>query len=180
MSTPPRPTTQRLSVAAAVALTVWALGAGLSIAARWPAQFGGPGDPDAVAGEFVARGTATAPPLPLLAVVAALALLARSRRWWGTAAVAGLCLVAGLTLVGSLGEALAPPTPDVPRAVLVASGAVGAAVSLALLAAGALELRDRWRARRGAGRTVEVTDGARRPATGSVGTGEGTRASRER
>ena len=147
MTTPARPTTRRLTVAAAVALGVWALGAVLAVAARWPAQFGGSGDPDAVAAEFVARGTATAPPLPLLVVVAGLALLARSRRWWGTAAVAGLCVVAVLTLVGSLGEALAPPTPDVPRAVLVASGAVGAAVSLALLAAGVLELRDRRRAR---------------------------------
>jgi hypothetical protein len=72
--------------------------------------------------------------------VAGLALLARSRRWWGTAAVTGLCVVAVLTLVGSLGEALAPPPPDVPRAVLAASGAVGAAVSLALLAAGAPEV----------------------------------------
>ena len=47
MTTPARPTTRRLTVAAAVALGVWALGAVLAVAARWPAQFGGPGDPDA-------------------------------------------------------------------------------------------------------------------------------------
>jgi uncharacterized membrane protein YgaE (UPF0421/DUF939 family) len=74
-------------------------------------------------------------------------LLAPSRRWWGTLGVAGLCLLAVLTLIGSLGEAFAPATPDVPRTVLVTSGVVGGILSVALLLSGIAELRDRVRAR---------------------------------
>jgi hypothetical protein len=37
-----------------------------------------------------------------------------------------------LTFIGSLGEAFAPSTPDVPRAVLVTSGVVGGILSVAL------------------------------------------------
>ena len=60
----------------------------------------------------------------------------------------GLCLLAVLTFVGSLGEAFAPSTPDVPRAVLITSGVVGGLLSVALLLSGVAELSDRRRTRR--------------------------------
>ena len=59
--------------------------------------------------------------------LAVLALLARSRRWWGTLAVVGICPLPALFFVRAMGEAFAPPTPHVPRAVLVTPGVVGAA-----------------------------------------------------
>ena len=55
--------------------------------------------------------------------------------------------MAVFTFIGSLGEAFAPYTPDVPRAVLVTSGVVGGLLSVALLLSGVMELIDR--ARRG-------------------------------
>ena len=67
-----------------------------------------------------------------MVALAVLTLLAPSRGWWGTLAVVGLCVLAGLTFVGSLGEALAPPTPDVSRAVLLASGVVGVLLAASL------------------------------------------------
>jgi hypothetical protein len=127
-----RPATGGLVAGASLAFVVWGLGALLSVAFGWPAQFGGRGDPDNVAGELVVRGTVTAPPVYLMVVLAGLALLAPSRKWWGTLAGVGLCLLAALTFVGSLGEALAPPTPDVPGGVLLASGVVGVLLADAL------------------------------------------------
>jgi len=141
-----RPATRRLVSLSILALVAWILGAVVSIAARWPAQFGGRGDPDAVAAEFVTRGTALAPPLfPVMILFVVFLLLAPSRRWWGTLGVVGLCLLAVLTFVGSLGEALAPSTPDVPRAVLITSGVVGGLLSALLLLSGVAALSDRRR-----------------------------------
>ncbi len=115
-----RPSTKGLVRVSILVLAVWSVGAVVSIVAGWPDQFGGSGDPNNVAGEFVARGTATAPPLvPIMVLLLVFILLALSRRWWGTLGVVGLCLLAVFTFIGSLGEAGAPYTPDVPRAVLV-------------------------------------------------------------
>ena len=58
-----RPTTKGLVCVSILMLAVWSVGAVVSMVAGWPTQFGGSGDPNNVAGEFVARGTATAPPL---------------------------------------------------------------------------------------------------------------------
>ena len=144
-----RPATRRLVSVSILALVAWILGAVVSIAARWPAQFGGRGDPGDVAAEFVIRGMALAPPLFLVMILfVVFLLLAPSRRWWGTLGVVGLCLLAVLTFVGTLGEALAPSTPDVPRALLIASGVVGGLLYAALLLSGVAELSDRRRARR--------------------------------
>ena len=76
------------------------------------------------------------------------ALLARSRRWWGTIAVVVLCLLGALFIFGGLGEAFAPSTPYVPRAVLIAAGVVYGGLGLALVLSGAADLIDRMRARR--------------------------------
>jgi hypothetical protein len=55
-----------------------------------------------------------------------------------------ICLLAVLTFAVSLGQALASPVPE---AVLVASGAVGGLLSLALLLSGVAELAARARNR---------------------------------
>ncbi len=143
-----RPATRRLVSVAALIFAVWVAGTVVSIVAGWPAQFGGPGDPDNVAGEFLSRGTVFSPPLALIVAFVVFVLLAPNRRWWGTLGVVGLCLLAVITLVGSLGEAFAPSTPDVPRAALVASGVVGVVLCPALLLSGIAELTDRARVRR--------------------------------
>ena len=57
-------------------------------------------------------------------------------------------LLAVVTFVGAMGEAFAPATPDVPRAVLVLSGVLGVVLCPLLLFFGIAELRDRARARR--------------------------------
>lgn len=141
-----RPTTRKLISVSILFLVVSIVGAIVSIIARWPAQFGGPGSPNNVASEFVYRGTALAAPLfPIMFLFVVFILLVPSQRWWGTVGVVGLCLLAVLMFIGALGEAFAPPTPDVPKAVLVTSGVV---LSVALLVSGIAELVDRARMRR--------------------------------
>jgi len=143
-----RPTTRRLVSFAVLIFAVWVVGTVVSVVAGWPAQFGGPGNPNNVAGEFLSRGTALSPPLFVMVALAVFVLLARSRRWWGTLGVVGLCLLAVVTFIGSLGEAFAPATPDVPRTVLIASGVLGVIMCPALLYFGTAELIDRARAGR--------------------------------
>ena len=141
-----RMATRRLVSVAVLTLLVWTFGTVIAVVAGWPAQFGGPGDPGNVAGEFVGRGTAFSPPLlPMIALMVFI-VLALSRRWWGAVGALGMCFLAVLTFIGSLGEAFAPSTPDVPRAVLVASGVVGGLLSAALLLFGTVELVDRAQA----------------------------------
>lgn len=144
-----RPTTRMVLSISILFLVVSIVGAIISIAAGWPAQFGGPGDPDNVASEFVYRGTALAAPLfPIIVLLVVFNLLVLSQRWWGTVGVVGLCLLAVLMFIGSLGEAFAPHTPAVPRLALVISGVVGVVLSVALLGSGVMELIDRGRAGR--------------------------------
>jgi len=131
---------------ATLIFAVWTLGTLVCVVAGWPAQFGGPGNPDEVAMEFLSRGTALSPPSWLMVALVMFALLARSSRWWGTLGVVGLCPLAVVTFIGSLGEAFAPATPDVPRAVLVSCGVLGAVLCPTLLASGVADLIARVRA----------------------------------
>jgi hypothetical protein len=143
-----RPTTRTLVSFAHLIFVVWVVGTVVSVVAGWPAQFGGPGNPNNVAGEFLSRGTVLSPPLFVMVALVVFVLLARRRRWWGTLGVVGLCLLAVATFVGAMGEAFAPATPDVPRAVLVLSGVLGVLLCPPLLFFGITELIDRVRARR--------------------------------
>jgi len=56
------PTAKRLLAVSALAFAIWTAGAALALVFGWPAQVGGPGDPDDVAGELVIRGLAS--PVP--------------------------------------------------------------------------------------------------------------------
>ena len=129
-------------------LILMVVGAIVSIAAGWPAQFGGKGDPDEVASEFFSRGTALAPPFVPLLLFAIFVLLARRTDRWGTAAVIGTLLLSVVFIVGSLGEAFAEPTPDVPRAALVTIGVVGTLISGMVLVTGLAFLRERSESKR--------------------------------
>ncbi len=144
-----RPTTRRLFWVAVLIFIASVVGLVLALIFEWPAQLGGgSGNPNITAGELVANGTVTSLPLyPWIALTVS-ALLARSRRWWGTLAVVVLCLLGALFIFGGLGEAFAPSTPYVPRAVLIAAGVVYGGLGLALVVSGIADLIDRMRARR--------------------------------
>ena len=142
-----RPTTGRLVGVAVLTFAVSLVGAVLALVFQWPTQFDGSGQPTITAREFILQGTATSiPVIPWLAL-GVFALLARSRRWWGTAAVVGLCLLAVIMSIGAMGEAFAEETPHVPRAVLVTSGAVYGLLAALLLLAGIADLVERMRGR---------------------------------
>ena len=142
------PTTRRVVSVAILINVVSIVGLVLALMFQWPTQFDGSGNPNVTAEEVVTGGTATSIPLvPWIALIV-FTLLARSRRWWGTLAVVVLSLLGALFIFGGLGEAFAPPTPYVPRAVLIAAGVVYGGLGLALLLSGIAELIDRVRARR--------------------------------
>ena len=103
---------------------VLTVAAALAVVLRWPGQFGSPGSSEDVVLEAITRGTALSPPLPLvLGFVGALWLATRRHRGYGIGCVV-LVLLSAVFLVGGLGEAMAPATPDVPRVALVTSGVV--------------------------------------------------------
>lgn len=142
---------RRLFSTCLLLLVLMIVGAVVSIAAEWPAQFGGEGDPDEVASEFLSRGTALAPPLAPLVLFAVFTALTMRRDVWGAVGIVGVMLLSLLFIVGSLGEAFAGPTPDVPRAALITSGVVGAFLSLVVLFAAIATFRERKRLKTGPG-----------------------------
>lgn len=143
-----RPTGQRLFSVAVLICAVSVLGLILAVVLQWPTQFDGSGNPNVTAGEVVTGGTVTSLPLFPWIALAVFALLVRSRRWWGSLAVLVLCFLGALFVLGGLGEAFAPSTPYVPRAVLVTAGVVYVLLGLSLLLSGIANLIDRARAGR--------------------------------
>jgi hypothetical protein len=143
------PTTRRLFLVAVLINVVSVVGLVLALIFQWPAPLGGgSGSPNITVEELVANGTVTSLPLyPWIALIV-FALLSRSRGWWGDIAVVVLCLLGALFIFGGLGEAFAPSTPYVPRAVLIAAGVVYGGLGLALVLLGIADLIDRVRARR--------------------------------
>jgi hypothetical protein len=150
-----RPTTRRLFSVAVLIFIASVIGLVLALIFQWSTQLGGgSGNPNITPGELVANGTVTSLPLgPWIALVV-FALLVRGRRWWGTLAVVVLCLLGALFIFGGLGEAFAPPTPYVPRVVLIAPGVVYGGLGLALLLSGIAVLIDRVRARQRSPRVI--------------------------
>ncbi len=142
-------TTKRLI---AVAVLIWAVslvGAVLASIFGWHTQLGSD-DLNVTLGELAARGSVTSIPLAPLVALAVFALLARSRRWWGTLAVVGLCFLATVFFAASVAEVEAPFVPSYPRAVLLVSVTVYILLALLLLLSGILDLINRARARRSA------------------------------
>jgi hypothetical protein len=150
-----RPATRRLLSVCVLLFIVSVVGLVLALIFQWPAQLGGgSGNPNITAGELVANGTVTSLPLFPWIALTVFALLARSRRWWGSIAVVVLCLLGALFVFGGLGEAFAPSTPYVPRAVLIAAGVVYGGLGLALVLSSLADLIDRVRARRQSSRVI--------------------------
>ena len=143
-----RPTGQRLFSVAVLICAVSVLGLILAIVFQWPTQFDGSGNPNVTVGEVVTGGTVTSLPLFPWIALAVFALLVRSRRWRGSLAMLVLCFLGALFVLGGLGEAFAPSTPYVPRAVLVPAGVVYVLLGLSLLLSGIADLIDRARAGR--------------------------------
>jgi hypothetical protein len=124
---------RRLWLVGGDAAAVLTVAAAIAVVLRWPGQFGSSGRPEDIALEAVTRGTALSPPLPLLlAFVAALWLATRRHSGYEIGCVV-LVLLSAVFLVGGLGEAMAPVTPDVPRTALVTSGIVSVLLSAAVV-----------------------------------------------
>jgi hypothetical protein len=141
------PKTTKLLVA--VSVLIWGVslaGAILAYVFGWHTQLGSD-NPNLTIGELAARGSVTSIPLAPLIALAVFTLLARSRRWWGTLAVIGLCLLATVFFAASVAEVEAPFVPSYPRAVLLVAVAVYILLALLLLLAGILDLINRVRAR---------------------------------
>ncbi len=146
----------RLSRYGWVLTAYWIVAAVVSLWARWPGQFGGAGDPANVGAEFLSRGTAAAPPLFLIAVLALAAWTVRkSGAWRNTSAIVLTVLGLAFTL-GGVGEILAPDPVTTPRIVLYITGSVAVVVGSALAGLGVAALMRR--AAQGAPRRVSVID----------------------
>ncbi len=142
-----RPTTRRLVSVAAFIWVLSIVGFVLALIFQWPAQFViGEPDPNVTLGDFF-QGTVTSIPMVPWLALGLFALLATSRRWWGTVGVVGLCLLGVVFTFGGMNEAFAPPTPHVSRTVLVVAGVLYGILGLSLLLSGIAELVDRTRVR---------------------------------
>lgn len=83
--------------------------------------------------DFVSNGTAVAPPLTIIIAPPVIALLAGRQDRWGLVSAIVIIPVGVLMVIGSVGEALASATPDVPRTVQVALSTVDAVLSASLV-----------------------------------------------
>ncbi|MGH2748047.1 MAG: hypothetical protein ACRDKB_09010 [Actinomycetota bacterium] len=133
---------RRLFWISSIYLAYFIIGAIVSVAARWPAQFGGVGDPDDVAAEFLTRGTALAAPLGPMIVFALMIFLLTRTGVWEKIGTIGVMLLAILFLIGSLGEAFASGEITTPRSVLIISGIIGTVMSLIMFGAGIMAFRE--------------------------------------
>jgi len=108
-------------------LATWALVAtAVAQIAGWPAQFmADKSTPDGGYLAWLVAGTALSAPLPFVVVMVVAGLLALPRGAIGYVGDVLAVVVAGITLVGSLGETFSPDPVTTPRGVLVASGVLG-------------------------------------------------------
>jgi hypothetical protein len=142
-----RSTTRRVVFVAALTLIVSIVGFFLAVIFDWPglARFGGPPSPNVTFSDIM-QGTLTSIPLPPMIALAVFAVLARSRRWWGTLAVVGLSVLGVLFFFAALAEV--QPNPFVPLAVLVGAVVVYGILGVLLVLSGIIDLIDRARQRR--------------------------------
>lgn len=127
-------------------LAYFIIGAIVSFAARWPAQFDGAGDPDGVAAEFLTRGTALAAPLGPMIVFALMIFFLSRTGLWEKIGIIGVTLLAIVFLIGSLGEAFASGEITTPRWVLIVSGTIGTVMFVIMFGAGITAFRESTRA----------------------------------
>ena len=137
-----RPANARLSAFAVVVLVLNGLAALLAVAVNWPSQFGGVAGTDA-GREWLSRGTAISAPLAPVACFVLIALLVRLGARVGWLGIGLTFLTSALVLAGGMGELVADPTPDVPRAVLVAAGVGWGVVAVVFVFLGIAAARER-------------------------------------
>jgi hypothetical protein len=107
----------------------------IAIAADWRTCFDKAAAHQTVAQAFAGHGSAISAPLAPMALLLACGLLGDRRDRWGTAGVAGTCVVALLVAFGAVGEALSASSAHTPRAVLVFSAVFGLVQAAWLLTA---------------------------------------------
>ncbi len=96
---------KRLVTVAVLNLILQFIGAFLSIAKKLPYEFGGTGDPNHVAQDFVhGGGTALSAPLIPLLILAVFLIITFRRDRWGTIAIGGIILLSILFAVAGSQE----------------------------------------------------------------------------
>ena len=136
------PANTRLSVFALVVLIANVLAATLAVAVNWPSQFGGVVGTDA-GQDWLSRGTAISAPLAPAVCFVLIAILVRFGNWVGWLGN-GLAFLTGvLVFVGGMGELIAEPTDDVPRAVLLTSGVLWGVIAAIFVVLGIAATRER-------------------------------------
>ena len=131
----------RLSVFAVVVLIANVLAAALAVAFNWPSQFGGVGT-DA-GQDLLSRGTAISAPLAPVVGFILIAIMVRFTNWVGWVGVGLTFLTGVLVFVGGMGELVAEPTEDAPRAVLIASGVFWGVIAAIFVVLGIAAARER-------------------------------------
>jgi len=131
----------RLSVFAIVVLIANVLAAALAVAFNWPSQFGGVGT-DA-GQDLLSRGTAISAPLAPVVGLILIAIMVRFTNWVGWVGVSLTFLTGVLVFVGGMGELVAEPTEDAPRAVLIASGVFWGVIAAIFVVLGIAAARER-------------------------------------
>lgn len=132
----------RLSVFALVVLLANVFTTALAVAANWPSQFGGVVGTDA-GQEWLSRGTAISAPLAPVVCFVLIAILVRVAGWVGWLGIVLTFLTGVLVLVGGMGELIAEPTDDVPRAVLTAAGVLWGVTAAVFVVLGVAAARER-------------------------------------
>ena len=140
--------TRWLGRAATAVFALTVIAAAISLVERWPYQFGGHGSRAHMLSDFLQSGTAVAPPLFILMILGVSAVLVRRLDAWGNVGCVLLIALAALMMTASLGEALAGPAPDVPRAAQIFSGAFGGTAAIVLASLAVASIRERRAARR--------------------------------
>ncbi|MBI1880634.1 MAG: hypothetical protein HYR94_20860 [Chloroflexi bacterium] len=145
---------KRLILIAVLNLILQSIGAAIAIAQKLPYEFGGTGDPNNVAQDFVrGGGTALSAPLVPLLVLVVFIVLSLRQDWWGTLAVGGITLLAMLFTVAGWREpillrTLQSSTLGLFEAIIIVLGLVGILDSLLMLLFGCWELVQRIKAQR--------------------------------
>jgi len=138
----------RLSVFALIVVLANVLAAALAVAVNWPSQFGGVGT-DA-GQDLLTRGTAISAPLAPVVGFILTAILARLRGGTGWLGIGLAFLTAVLVFIGGVGEFVAEPTKDTPRAVLVTAGVIWCVVAALFVVLGLAAAQERLAHRRAA------------------------------
>ncbi|MDP8907723.1 MAG: hypothetical protein M3N47_01105 [Chloroflexota bacterium] len=126
--------------AAAAALVINLIAAGVAMATDWRARFDPPPDQGSVASELALNGSAISAPIAPLALLAACALLARRQDRWRVLGLIGIAVTGLVFIVAAIGEITASPSEHTPQAVLIFAGILSSTIGAALITLAVLDL----------------------------------------